>query len=443
MPDARSAAGSAGRARLRRYPLTALGIALVLVIGAIAWLLVAVPMLVKYPTDVDASPRYAGTFRLLVNPATAAPLDQAIEQPLAVERHIQARSDQSTSSQVVVGETITQRAGPILDTTQVNQYVMDRSTNQNVADPRAFAFTPTNVVDRSGAYRLNLPFETPADGDLAIYKNEIGSTYTISPDGQNPTSDVEGLSVLNFNGSMTDAPVTPAYLAELGKSAPLPSSLTLEQIKPHLLAAGLDVDALLTALGPRLTPADGATLAAFAGNPIPLDYVMSFDGSAAVEPVTGAEVKVGSFEAIGVRPQASALPALDEVLSHYGDVPEAVAARGALNRIATGPAIRLIEYSFEQTPASVAEIAGVVSSQRRQIQLARDWIPAALIAGAILSLAIGTLVMFRRVPSSEPLDLTGLTIPEPATEPALDVRQQAVAQDDGQELTSRPESRPR
>ena len=55
------------------------------------------------------------------------------------------------------------RAGDIVDATQTNVYVMDRRTLQNVADDRAYAFDPSNVVDRSGAYRLNLPFDTSSD----------------------------------------------------------------------------------------------------------------------------------------------------------------------------------------------------------------------------------------------------------------------------------------
>ena len=38
------------------------------------------------------------------------------------------------------------------------QYVMDRTTINNVADDRAWAFSPDNVVDRSPAFRLAFPF---------------------------------------------------------------------------------------------------------------------------------------------------------------------------------------------------------------------------------------------------------------------------------------------
>jgi hypothetical protein len=408
-----------------RYPRPALWTAGVLAVAAAAWLLIGVPRVVKYPADVDARPGYEGTFTLLVNPTTAAPLDEPLALPLRVDRHIEGLPGQSSSSEAVVRETITQKAGQIMDTTQTNQYVMDRSTMLNVADDRAYAFEPANVVDRSGAYRLNLPFGTAPDAALDIYSNEIGATYRMAADTQTPTTEVEGLELLNFTGSVTDAPVTSAYLTELSKSAPLPSALTLEQLKPHLQDAGLDVDALLAALGPRLTPADAATLAAFAADPIPLDYVLSFDGGASVEPVTGAQVVVASNQSVGVRPRPASLPAVQDLLSRYTDVPEAVVAAEVLNGFATGPAIPLFRYSFDQTPASVAEVAGTVASQRRLVQMAEVWLPVALIAGAIVSLVVGG-AMSRRRPGT-PIDLTAPH--ETTTETPVPARAKAKAED--------------
>ena len=160
-----------------RYPRTALWVAGGLAAATLAWMVVGVPTFVKYPTDLDVSPRYEGTFSLLVDPSTAAPLAEPVVMPLTVDRHIEAIGDESGSSRVVVRETIHQVAGDLLDVTQTNQYVMDRSSIENVADDRAFAFDPANVVDRSGSYRLNLPFDTSRSETYEIYKNEIDDTY--------------------------------------------------------------------------------------------------------------------------------------------------------------------------------------------------------------------------------------------------------------------------
>jgi hypothetical protein len=398
-----------------RYPRTALWVAGGFGAVAVVWMVVGVPTFVKYPTDLDVSPQYEGTFTVLVDPATAAPLAEPIVLPLTVDRHIEAIGDESGSSRVVVRETLDQTAGDLLETTQTNQYVMDRSSVENVADDRAFAFDPDNVVDRSGAYRLNLPFDTSRDETYTMYKNEIDGTYELVPDTQNPTTRLEGLDLSNFTTDNDEVHLSDAYLAEVNKSVPLPESLTLDQLKPQLLAAGIDVDALLVALTPVLTPEDAATLSTFAAEPIPLNYVLSFAGQVAVEPVTGAEIRVSAAESLGARPVLTSLPALQQVLGNYPDVPEAVATNAALDDLANAPAIPAIEYSYEQTPASVADVADTATDLRRQVLLAKVWLPLGLAAVAVLSLVVGAIVFLRRRP--RPIDTTGLDEPHPAPHP--------------------------
>ena len=238
----------------RRFPKASVAVAVGLVAIALLWWAVAVPVLVKYPTDLDVTPRYDGTFTLFVDPTTAAPLAAPRQLPLEIERHIRSIGAESGSSRVVVEETISQKAGDLVDATQKNVYVMDRRTLQNVADERAYAFDPSNVVDRSGAYRLNLPFDTPSDATYPIYKNEIATTYEMRTDKRTPTTDEAGLRLHNFSGSASEVPLDDAYLAELNKIVPLPKSMTLDQLKPQLKAAGLDVDAVLLAVAPVITP---------------------------------------------------------------------------------------------------------------------------------------------------------------------------------------------
>jgi hypothetical protein len=393
----------------------------VLAVAALLWMLVGVPSLVKYPTDLDVDLEYAGTFTVLVDPTTAAPLPEPMVLPLEVDRHIEAIGAESGASEVLIKETIRQRAGELLDVTQTNQYVMDRSSVENVADDRAYAFDPANVVDRSGTYRLNLPFDTSRGEIYEMYKNEIDGSYEIAADTAAPTGEVEGLDVSYFTVDVTEAPISDAYLAELSKAVPLPTELTLDQMKPQLLKAGIDVDAVLAALTPVLTPEDTATLAQFAGEPIGLDYVLSFGGRVAVEPVTGVDVQVAVGESVGARPEVTSLPALLEVLGHYPDVPEAVAASTALDELVAGPAIPLFEYSYEQTPASVADVADEAAAMRMQVLLAKVWLPMALAAGALLSLAVGALIFLRRRP--RPIDLTSIYETEPEPRPTKEERE--------------------
>jgi len=271
---------------------------------------------------------------------------------------------------------------------------MDRSTVANVADPRAYAFEPSNVVDRSGAYRVNLPFDTNPTGTYSVYKNEVGTTYQMSGDGT--TKDEAGLNLQNYSASVTEAPLTAAYLAELNKSVPLPSSMTLDQLKPQLKALGVDVDTLVAAMTPYLTPEDSTTLLQIAGKPIPIQYVLSFEGHAGVDTVTGAQVDVTDTETIGAKPQMADLPTLQAMLAKYTNVPEAASAAKALDTLSTAPATKLFGYTFAQTPASVADIAGQVKSNRSQVLLATRYVPIGLLVLGFLGFAMGGFVVWHR-----------------------------------------------
>jgi hypothetical protein len=395
--------------RKRHFPRSALALAGGLAIGAVSWSAFAVPALVKYPTNLDVTPRYAGTFTLFVDPATATPLAKPKSFPFSIERHIRALGDQSGSSRVVVEETISQHAGDLVNTMQTNVYVMDRRTMKNVTDDRAYAFEPTNVVDRSGAYRLNLPFDTSADSTYEIYKNETGTTYELRGDATTPVTSEAGLHLQTFNASVHDVPLDTAYLAELNKVVPLPESLTLAQLEPQLKAAGLDVDAVLRAVAPVITTQDFVTLARLAAKPIPLQYVSSFEGKVAVEPSTGAEVDVAATESVGAKPMLADMATLQTVIARYPDVPAAVAAGKALHALSSAPATKLFEFEYQQTPASVADIAGTVAEMRHQIRLVEVYVPVGLSAAAALFLAVGAFAFWRR--RRDPS--TALSIPPP------------------------------
>lgn len=390
--------------RTKGLPRIVAGVGMGLLVAALLWWTVAVPALVKYPTDVNASPRYGGTFTVFVDQATFAPLATPQELPLTVERHIQAIGDQSGSSTVLVDETIAQHAGSLVNATQHNVYVMDRSTLKNIADGRAYAFEPSNVVDRSGSYRLNLPFDTNPGSTYSIYKNEIGTTYQMQGDASSPSTSEEGLDLKNFTASVTEAPLTDAYLAELNKSVPLPATLTLDQLKPQLKQLGVDVDALLAAISPSLTADEMSTLVAISAKPIPLHYVLSFNGHAAVDTTTGAEVDVRATESIGARPELADLPALEAILANHANLPVAAAANQALQNLATAPATRLFEYSYQQTPASVADIASQVKDNRTQVTLAKRYVPLGLVGLSLIAFATSAVIVWRRRPA-RPVDV--------------------------------------
>ena len=63
----------------------------------------------------------------------------------------------------------------------------------------------------------------------------------------------------------------------------------------------------------------------------------------------------------------------------------------------------------------MADVARTVTDMRRQVLLAKVWLPLALAAGAVVSLVVGAVVFLRRRP--RPIDTTGLEAPDPAPRP--------------------------
>jgi hypothetical protein len=388
-------------------------------VGSFMWRSSAVPRLVKYPTDVDETPRYAGTVTIFLDPKTYAPLAKPIEAHLEVARHIQALGEKSTSHRVVLSEKISLTAEGQFAGELDSQYVMNRRSMRNVDSDKAWAFSPANHVNRAPAYRLAFPFDTQSRPFL-IYKNEVATTYVAKPAGE---GNVQGLKVLNFAADQSKTlPVSPAYLAALRKITPLPSQLTLDQLKPILKNAGLDVDALLPALLPHLAPADTAALVALSKQPVKLVYLFTFSGADSVEPSTGSIVDVRDVdETLYAAPDPTALPKLKVILAKYTNVPAAVQGVAALDKLAANP-IKVFENKFSQTPASVADIASTVKDKKAQKRLAESTIPNGLLIGGIVLFVIGVLLAVaprRRKPEpAAPAAVAEPVVPQAHTEPA-------------------------
>jgi hypothetical protein len=366
------------------------------------WSSAVVPALVKYPTDLDETPRYEGTVSVFLDQETYAPLEQPVVYPLRVERNIRAVADESTSDEVVVDETIDLEAEGSFSGTLLARYVMDRREMVNVESGEAWAFTPENRVDRAGAYRLAFPFDTEAE-PVEIYKNEVETTYVAQPAGED---EVQGLDVIRFTAEQSEPlPITADYKEQLDALTPLPDELTLAQLDPVLKQAGLDVQAILPALLPQLSDEDRTALIERAGEPVRLVYFLTFSGGDAVEKSTGAIVEVYDVvETLWARPDPEALPALEAIFERYPDVPEAVTALQALETVGAQP-IKVFENRYAQTGESVAEIAATVRDSADQKRLAEVTVPRALLIGGIVLTIVGLLLALwprRSEPAGEP-----------------------------------------
>lgn len=387
--------------RRRWWTLIVAAIGVLLIAGSFVWTSVAVPKLVKYPSDVDETPLYKGTVTLYIDPATTAPLDPPKEFPLEVSRNV--KTVESSSDLAVVKETATLKATGLFEGVQEQQYVMNRRSMQNVKDDRAWAFNATNVVDRSPNYRINFPLDNKAV-TTPIYSNEQNSTYDANPDPAGSSGTIEGLSVHKFVADFGYKPATDAYLASLDASlpTPLPRELKLDQLIPLLKTAGIDISALLPKLLPVLSPEDSAVIQQLAQQPVKLVYLFKGSGADVAEVGTGGIVEVRDVtQTLAAAPDPALLPKLSDLLGRYtqvAGVPEAIAN---LQRLAAEP-IKVFDNKFSQTPESVKDIASSVRDLADQKNLAENTIPMVMwIVGAVLAVVgLGLFFLWRKAPKA-------------------------------------------
>lgn len=350
-----------------------------LLAGGVAWTAIAVPALVKYPGDLDVTTHLEGSLTLFSAP-DGSPLPEPMRLPLTIERKLDGVS--ATADTALVKETVSLKGGDVLSSDSENVYAIDRRSMENVADPGAYAWAAPNVTDRSGSYRLQLPFGFEANDTFSIWKNETASQYDLIADAANPTTDVAGLELRNFTAE-SEAPLTPAYLAGLRQRSNLPESTTVAAIDQRL--ADVDLAAIIAGLRAVVSAEDAAALDKLAASPIPLSYVSQFEGAVSADPATGTQVDVTVHETIAARPDLSGLGALQPLLAKYGSEPAAQAAAKVLTGLQSAPATPLLTYDYSHTDATVADLADRAKDQGGQIALAEKWVPTALFgAGAVL-----------------------------------------------------------
>ena len=90
----------------------------------------------------------------------------------------------------------------------------------------------------------------------------------------------------------------------------LPMQVTVGQLQPQLLAAGIDVGQALADVGPRLTPDESGAAGRDAGHSRSrCNYFFVVDGLISIEPKTGALIDVHSnAEGVAVQPDLSGAP---------------------------------------------------------------------------------------------------------------------------------------
>lgn len=358
-----------------------------IVVLAAIFRLAIVPGMLKLPTNLDATGHFAGEQLVFVDPASGAALPKPKSLPLKITRHIQADAGESSGSRIVLVEDVTAEVEGAEPQRQRNRYVMDRNNAVNIDDPRAYAFTPDNRVNRGGMYRLAFGFDVPQGEPIKLYSNDTDSTYEATSDTKAPIGEVEGHSVFNYNVRQQPHALSPVYLAGLQAAVGLPQRTTLAELAPGLKRAGVDIAAVTAAL----PPSDQAQLAQLRDQPVPLLYEESLRSRIAIEPKTGSLANLFNERiTVTVRPDPNALQPLVAILNRNQTVPAVASALPKL-QAASSQAQPVFALNYRQTPASVEEIGGDIGSALTMLSVAKLWLPLILVA-----LGLGLVVLGAR-----------------------------------------------
>jgi hypothetical protein len=239
----------------------------------------------------------------------------------------------------------------------VHRYTIDEGSVRNVATSTpAFAFTPANQVDRSPAYSVAFPFSAGA-GPYTVWNDEAGRPVTYTSVER---TTVDGLGVTRYHGVLDDAPLPPGLVDQLAPEG-LAATTTFNQLRPQLIAAGVDVDRFVNVALRQLDPPDQQAVNAVLAAPIPLRYGLTVDSQLLVEPWTGTIVSRDHVdETLSQRPDIAGIGRVYAIITQpkYAAKNDVTTAAADLARLlGTPPTTTLFRESYTQTAPSVAAVA--------------------------------------------------------------------------------------
>ena len=367
---------------------------LLLVLGVIA--AYAIPALeVKYPGGPSDKTAHAqGTFTLYIDPATAGQLTTPEKLPLDIKRNLHVI--ETDGSRAVVAENDVEQIGDLKPQDLQQHYVLDRKTLKDVDDPRAWAYTPSNQIDRSPAYSINLPFDA-GKGPYQVWKNESGVSYAFT---KTATVHQGGVRLYRYQGAMTGAPAQAYYIDQLASQG-IPKSLTPAQTATQLKAQGADPALLESAVLPVLAAPDRTAALAILAQNVPLKYTLDVHTSFLVEPTTGAIVGLEQInQTLYATPDIQGISRIQTILNkpQYAKntaVQSAAAVIGKLVR--KPPRSPVFNITYAQLPASVDDLAAFAHGRAGKITLAKVTLPSAIGGAGILLMLVGLGIgRFRR-----------------------------------------------
>ena len=345
---------------------------------------------VKYPGGpLNKTAHAQGTFTLYIDPATAGPLATPQKLSLDIKRNLHVI--ETDGSRAVVAENDVEQIGNLKPQDLQQRYVLDRKSLKDVADPRAWAYTPSNKVDRSPAYSINLPFDS-GKGPYQVWKNESGVSYAFTK-----TAKVHegGVTLYRYQGSMTGAPAQSYYIDQLASQG-IPKSLTPAQAAAQLKAQGADPALLKTAVLPALAPADRSAALAILAPERPAEVhdrrAHQLPGRAQDRAPSSGSEQIN--QTLYATPDIQGIGRIQTILSkpQYAKnaaVQSAAAVIGKLVR--NPPRSRIFNITYAQLPASVERSGRVRQEPRRQDHARQGDASRAVIGGLGVLVALAGL----------------------------------------------------
>jgi len=378
---------------MRTSKIVLLVIGVIVLAVAAVWRPVVAPQLTKLPTSLNIKYHFAGTYTGYVNQSTGARLAAPQNLPLSIDRVVKAVPAHSTSSELVVNDASAVAIGPG-KTPQILQYVLDRSTAENVKSPYAYALVPSNVVDRAGSYSLGPPPGADTAKAYPMWVDEIGKTAPISYANATPT--VHGVAVQEWQLNLPATPIAASFVTAMH----LPGTMSFADFEAQLKAQGTDLALGLKVLSGSLTAAEKTSLAALTARPIPLQYFYAISIKLLVEPASGTIVDtLTAVRAYSVRPVlgpfAAALAPM--LAAHPANLAAAPLAAGS-KKLTAAPAQPLYTLTFHQTPASVTETAGQAGHNANLLRIIEMWIPIGLGVIGLILVGLAFTGRWRREP---------------------------------------------
>ncbi len=359
---------------------------LLIVLGVVA--VYALPALaVKYPGGpLNKTAHAQGTFTLYIDPSTAAPLATPQKLPLDIKRNLDVI--ETSGSRAVVQENDVEQIGNLKPQDLQQRYVLDRKSLKNVADDRAWAYTPSNKIDRSPAYSINLPFSS-GKGPYQVWKNESGVSYAFTK-----TASVKraGVTLYRYQGSMSGAPAQGYYIDQLASQG-IPKSLTPSQAAAQLKAQGADPALLESAVLPSLAAADRSAATAILAQNVPLNYTIDVHTSFLVEPKTGAIVGLEQInQTLDASPDIQGIGRIQTILNKPQYAKNAViqSAATVIGKLVKNPPLsKIFNITYSQLPASVDDLATFAKGRAGKITLAKVTLPSVIGGAGVVVLLIG------------------------------------------------------